>query len=373
MKETFFPIILGLFLAYLLNPILKKLEKYLFLPCAEKIYKNNQKKQKTFARIFGVIGTMGIFVLLLTGAFYIVIPQIYTSIVKIIGELPSYYAEVEQWVLEFLEDNKDVSAVVLTTLDNCYAQLLGYVNTVILPNLDEIIKGITFGIVGGIKSMLNIFLAVIISIYVLFEKENLICYSKKICYAYFSRKHANALIFGVRYMNKVFGGFMSGMILDSFIVGVLCYIFLLLTRFEYAVLISILVGAANVIPYFGPIIGAVPSVFLLFVTQPKQGIIFGIFLLILQQIDGNIINPMILGGSLNLSGIWILISILIGGGLFGVVGMILGAPTFACIYAIFGNDTRKKLRRKKLPVESKEFLDIENITEDSQINYFKEK
>lgn len=373
-KSTMLPIIWGFILAYLLNPILKKLEKFLFMPLTEKIYEKKKRKngKKRLSRALGVIATMGIFLVLVAGGLCVVIPQIYDSILKIIGDFPSYYTEIEEWTLNLLEDNNEVSSYVLSILDNSYTQISDYVNTVIIPNVDKIVKGITFGIIGGIKSILNIVLAIIISIYVLFEKENLISYAKKLSYSYLKRDHANRLIYGVRHVDRVFGGFINGKIVDSFIIGVLCYIFMLVVGFEYAVLISIIVGVTNVIPYFGPFIGAIPSIFLLLVTEPKQGLIFAIFVLVLQQLDGNVIGPLILGESLNLSSMWILLAILIGGGLFGVAGMVLGAPTLACIYTIVGNDARKRLEKNHLPVDSKEFLDIDSIGEDMQVRHFEE-
>lgn len=372
--STMLPIMWGFILAYLLNPIMKFTETYLFMPLAKCIFKKKDKeeKQKKLSRALGVITTMALLLLLLVGGLCLVIPQIYVSLMKIVQDVPTYYSELEKLVLPFLEDDNEISKYVLSVLSNVYTQIIDFVNTVVLPNMDEILKGITTGIIGGIKSTLNVVLAVIISIYVLFEKENLICYGKKLSYSYLNREHANMLITGVRYVNKVFGGFISGKIVDSFIIGVLCYLFMLIAGFEYAVLISIIVGVTNVIPYFGPFIGAIPSIFILLMTEPKQGLVFAVFILILQQLDGNVIGPLILGESLNLSSMWILLAILIGGGLFGVPGMILGAPTLACIYALLGNDTRKKLQKKELPVESEKYLLLDTINENLEVTYFEE-
>lgn len=195
-------------------------------------------------------------------------------------------------------------------------------------------------------------------------------YGKKLAYSYLNREHANTLLTGVRYIDTVFGGFINGKIIDSFLIGLLCYLFMVIFDFEYAVLISILVGVTNIIPYFGPFLGAIPSILLLLMIEPKQGLIFAIFVLILQQLDGNVIGPLILGDRLKLSSMWILIAILIGGGLFGVVGMILGAPTLACVYALLGRDTRKRLDGKKLPLESQEYLTLDTVTEDMEIKHF---
>lgn len=368
LKGTFMPIFWGFILAYLLSPIVNKLEKHIFCPLAKKLYrkKDKERKQQRFSRAWSVIVTLALFLLLLVGGLCVVIPQLYESVLKIAKDVPMYYQEVEAWITAFLEEDNKVSVYVLDVLDNLYIQLMDYVNTVILPNMDEIVRKITTGVIGVVKVVFNILLAIIISVYVLFEKEKLVAYAKKLTYSYLSKRHANILLAGTRHVNVVFGGFISGKIVDSFIIGVLCYIFMVIVGFEYAVLISIIVGVTNVIPYFGPFIGAIPSIFLLLVTEPKQGLIFAVFILILQQLDGNVIGPLILGESLKLSSMWILLAILIGGGLFGVPGMILGAPTLACIYTILGKDTRRRLAAKDLPMESKDFLNLNYVPEESE-------
>ncbi len=369
---TFLPIVGGFILAYLLNPVMKWLEHWIFMPFAKLIFrkKDKERRRKKLSRALGVITTIILFIVLLVGGLCIVIPQIYVSLTKIVSDVPRYYGELEKMLTRFLEDNKEVSKYVLNLLDNAYIQFMGYVNNVILPNMDEIVKGITTGIIGGIKTVFNIVLAIIISTYVLFEKEKLISYGKKLTYSYLSREHANALLSGVRYIDRVFGGFINGKIIDSFIIGVLCYVFMTIFRFDYAVLISIIIAVTNIIPYFGPFLGAIPSILLLLMIEPRQGLIFAIFILILQQLDGNVIGPLILGDRLKLSSMWILIAILIGGGLFGVVGMILGAPTLACIYALLGKDTKKRLSDKKLPVESEEYLMLDSVTEEMEVKHF---
>ncbi|MBQ4531444.1 MAG: AI-2E family transporter [Lachnospiraceae bacterium] len=371
-SNTMLPIIAGFILAYLLNPVMKCTEKYIFTPLAKHIFKKKDKerKQKKLSRSLGVITTMALFMLLLIGGFCLVIPQIYVSVAKIVEEVPAYYGELEKLANSFIENDNELSKYILGLLDTAYVQGMEYVNTVVLPNIDKILKGITTGIIGGIKTTFNVVLAIIISIYVLFEKENLISYGKKLTYSYLKRKHANMLIKGVRYVNMVFGGFINGKIIDSFIIGILCYIFMLVAGFEYAVLISIIVGITNVIPYFGPFIGAIPSILILLMTEPKQGLIFAVFILILQQLDGNVIGPLILGDRLKISSMWILIAILIGGGLFGVAGMILGAPTLACIYALLGKDTRRRLEKKELPVESGAYLFLDRVNEEMKVEYF---
>jgi predicted PurR-regulated permease PerM len=199
------------------------------------------------------------------------------------------------------------------------------------------------------------------------EKETLISVSKKLVYSIFNTKNANAIMRGMRYASNVFGGFVNGKIIDSFIIGAICYLFMVIVGFDYAVLISIVIGVTNVIPYFGPFIGAIPSTLILLMVNPKQGIIFLIFVVVLQQIDGNIIGPLILGDRLNLSSMWILFAILIGGGFFGVLGMILGAPCFACIYTLIGTLCREKLAGKNLPTDTEIYYGVSHIENSGEV------
>jgi predicted PurR-regulated permease PerM len=206
-------------------------------------------------------------------------------------------------------------------------------------------------------------LAMIISIYVLLNKEVLVGVSKKLLYSFFKRERANAIVRGARYADKVFGGFISGKLIDSFIIGIICYIVMIIFKWDYPVLISIIIGVTNIIPFFGPLIGAVPSTLLLLMVKPSEGLFFVIFVLALQQLDGNIIGPIILGDRLKLNSMWILFAILVGGGLFGVPGMILGAPCFACLYALVGTACRATLAKREMPVDAKDYVYLDQMEE----------
>lgn len=358
--NTIFPIVVGFLLAYLENPVLNFFEHYIFTPVGRLIFKNENEIRK-FSRGMGIVFTLSLFLLLVIGGMYLVIPQVYQSLLNIVKEAPNYYSHVTDWIMSLNKKNSEVGQYILLASDKIYSQAIDYLNNDILPNMDKIVAGITSGIVVGLKLMLNIILSVIISVYVLLEKEILVAGGKKLTYSFFETNIANQIIRGIRYMDQVFGGFISGKIIDSFIIGLICYTFMTIAQFDYAVLISIIVGATNIIPYFGPFIGAIPSVLILLMTDVKHGIIFAIFVLVLQQVDGNIIGPVILGDRLNLSSMWILFAILVGGGFFGVPGMILGAPCFACLYALVGTICRTLLTRKKLPISSDEYYDIDYI------------
>lgn len=225
--------------------------------------------------------------------------------------------------------------------------------------------GVTTGVIGVVKILFNVIIGIIISIYVLMSKEVFIGQSKKVVYAMFSGKKANAIIHTVHKSNEIFGGFISGKILDSLIIGILCFICLYFMKMPYSVLVSVIVGVTNVIPFFGPYLGAVPSTILIMLANPIQGLYFVIFILVLQQIDGNIIGPKILGDSTGLSSFWVVFAILMGGGLFGIPGMIIGVPLFAVIFYILRRALNYIIQKKQLPLDSKNYiwaekLDIEN-------------
>lgn len=365
-KNTLFPIVVGFVLAYLENPVLNFFEHYIFTPIGKKIFKDDNDK-KRFSRGMGIVFTMALFLLLVIGGMYLVIPQVYQSLLKIVTEAPNYYDHMTDWIRSLNKKNSEIGQYILMGSERIYSQGLDYLNNNILPNMDKIVASVTSGIVGGLKFMLNVILAIIISVYVLLEKEVLVAGGKKLAYSFFETSIANQIIRGIRFVDQVFGGFISGKIIDSFIIGLICYIFMTIVQFDYAVLISIIIGVTNIIPYFGPFIGAIPSALILLMIDVKYGIVFAIFILVLQQVDGNIIGPVILGDRLNLSSMWILFAILIGGGFFGVPGMILGAPCFACLYALVGTICRTLLTKKKLPLDSEKYYDIDYIKPDSKI------
>lgn len=372
-KNTMMPIVLGCVFAYLLNPVLNFFERCFFTPLANQIWRKEEKIviRKKFSRAFGVLCTMILFLVILVGGLYMVIPQVYQSLSKIVSDAPDYYNTVQSWIASLEPEQSEIREYLLLAMDRIYSQAITYLNENILPNMDKIVVGITSGIVGGLKMLLNFILAIIISVYVMAEKETLICVGKKLTFSLFNAKNANGIIRGIRYADQVFGGFVNGKIIDSFIIGVLCYAFMRIVGFDYPVLISIIIGVTNIIPYFGPFIGAIPSALILLMVNVKEGLIFAVFVLVLQQVDGNIIGPVILGDRLKISSMWILFAILVGGGFFGVLGMILGAPVFACIYALVSAVCRVKLEEKKLPVATESYYNVDQVGEGGVIHILK--
>ena len=200
-----------------------------------------------------------------------------------------------------------------------------------------------------------------ISIYVLFSKETFAGQGKKITFALFNTKTANQIIKDTRFISDTFIGFISGKIIDSIIIGFICFAGTSILKMPYALLISVIVGVTNVIPFFGPYLGAIPSTILILMVNPVKCIYFILFILVLQQLDGNFIGPKILGQSTGLSGFWVIFSITIFGGIMGVPGMIIGVPFFAVLYAMIKRLTNRLLLKRGLPSETNKYMNVDYI------------
>ncbi len=345
-------IIAGCVIAFLINPIENMLEtafsKLFAWISRNKTRKNHKGTATKAARNLAVAGAIIIFLALIIGFLWILIPQLRDSILKLYDNIPSYIKSVEKFMNKFLKNNKEIEKAVSGYLDSIETNFQDIITKKLLPNMDTIIKTISNGIVGGVKFISNFIIGIIVAIYIQSSKHTLGAQCKKVIYAVFNKERGNKVLYGLERVNGIFGGFINGKIVDSVIIGLITAVFCNLVSMPYAVLISVIVGVTNIIPFFGPVIGAVPSALLVLVDSPKMCVVFVIFVIILQQIDGNIIGPLILGDSTGLSGLWVLFSILVGGNLFGFTGMLLGVPVFACIYALFTVMLRDKLKKRKL-------------------------
>ena len=233
-----------------------------------------------------------------------------------------------------------------------------------MPKTDVLVTKVTGGVMTVLYGLVDVLVGAMISIYLLFSKEKYMAQAKKIIYAFMKSKHANTTIHICRKANEIFTGFIIGKIIDSAIIGVLCFIGLSILKMPYVLLISVIVGVTNVIPVFGPYIGAIPGIILITLVNPLQGLYFAIFILALQQLDGNVIGPAILGDSTGLSPFWVIFSIIVGGGMFGVIGIFIGVPTFALIYYMFNMLLRQKLEHKKLPVDTMYYSEVSYVDDE---------
>lgn len=353
------PITIGLVIAYLMTPIVNFEERHL-LPFAQSRMKNPRKAAK-LVRAVSVIGALAFFVLLIGVLLLMVIPELYKSINGLIVTLPKQVNSFMEWLNGYVSSDSEISGYLEIGLTKATEFFENWAKTDFLPQTKNILAGVTTGVINAVKVIFNMLVGIIISIYVLMSKEEFIGQSKKLTYALLPGKSANAVIHTVHKSNEIFGGFISGKLLDSLIIGVLCFICLYFMKMPYAVLVSVIVGVTNVIPFFGPYLGAVPSAILIMLASPIQGVYFIIFILVLQQFDGNILGPAILGESTGLSSFWVVFAILVGGGIFGIPGMIIGVPAFAVIFYVLRKIVNYILRRKQLPQDSGIYIQVEKL------------
>ncbi|MEG0895602.1 MAG: AI-2E family transporter [Oscillospiraceae bacterium] len=348
------PFVIGFALAYLLNPIMKYLEEK---PLA---YISNKKKKplkKSTVRLISLLCTIIFAFTIVVGLFWLILPQVVVSVKNIISNFETYTANLEAWMLGIVSGSDTIASFVDEFLGNINGGVVEFLKNLV-PKLDAVISQVTSGLIGAVVLLKDIFVGIIISIYVLISKERFSAQSKKVLYSIFSIKRTNNIINLTRHSNKVFGGFIVGKIIDSAIIGVICFIGMSIFKMPYALLISTIIGATNVIPFFGPFIGAIPSALLILMIEPLTCLYFCIFVLVLQQFDGNILGPKILGDSTGLSAFWVIFAILVSGQMFGFIGMLVGVPAFAVLYTLIVEYIENNLKKKNLPVSTDKYIDI---------------
>ena len=364
----FTPILFGIALAYLLNPLMKFIERFIVGKLWDKFKKDNKSypKEVKITRGISVLLTMVVFAFILYGLIMMIVPQVVDSIQNIIFRIPVYMSNANVWVEDFLSNNPGFKDL----YDTYWFDVEKWLTSSFVPRLQDLISNTSTSLLGGVVSVfngiLNFIIGIIISVYLLLSKEVFCAQAKKITYALLREERANNLINNMRYSDKIFGGFISGKLLDSLIIGILCYICMLILKLPYPALISVIVGVTNVIPYFGPFIGAIPSALILFMISPMKCLTFCIFILILQQFDGNILGPKILGDSTGLNSFWVIFSITLFSGFFGIFGMFIGVPLFAVIYAAIKTFINQRLEKKNLPTSTDYYKSNDYHSEDDE-------
>lgn len=359
------PIIYGLVIAYVLSPVVNFMEGSMIYPILNRRNVTLPKRGKRVVRWCTVLLSMVLLILVIYTLIMMILPQLIRSIVSIIYAFPTYVDVVRSWLDSIVERGWDTDGEILEMINQISGHIQDYLTNNILPQMQSLLKNISNGVFDVITVVKNFLIGAIVSIYVLADKEIFVAKCKMVVYAVFSTSTANTIIHSMRFTHQTFGGFFSGKILDSAIIGVLCYIGVTLMNMPYTILISVIVGVTNIIPFFGPYIGAIPSTLLILLVNPMKGLYFAIFILILQQFDGNILGPKILGDSTGLSSFMVIVAILIGSGLFGVVGMIVGVPLCAVIYATVWNLLRHQLRGKEMPEETSDYVNIDCYDEET--------
>ena len=346
------PIIIGLCLAYIVSPLYNVIVD--FIDNNEKI--KSIKFYNGFFKTLGIIICIFTLVIIIVGFVMLVIPELYNSLNSFLDALPIYQTKALSIIetLPFVKENNLLQGETLNYLNQIYEFLQSFI-TVFFNN---VIKNIYVGVVSTVNWFFNFFLGIIIMVYVLIKKEALICQFRKIIYAIFDRQKADKIYTELRFANDVFKNFFLGKLLDSFIILIISYIIFSIMKLPYIVLLAVVIGITNIIPFFGPIFGAISTAILVFLVSPYQLIPFLIATFVIQQFDGNILGPKILGDKTGLDNFQVLCSTIVFGGLFGFVGMIIAVPIWAILARLINQSLVYTLKEKKLPTDSKSYKRI---------------
>lgn len=342
------PVTWGIVIAYIVNPVMVRTEKLLSRLLEKK------KKHPKLIRVISVAFSITMLLFIITALIALLLPQVIDSIMGIINNFSTYFTNFENQIYGFFEDYPETSEWIKTQFDNIQPQIIEYVNN-FLPTLADLAVKLKDGAVGILIGLKDFLIGFVVAVYLLYSKEHFIAQMRKIVTAFFPETVRKGIFEIASHTNKTLSSFISGKLLDSFIIGILAFICMSIMKLDFVVLMSVVIGVTNVIPFFGPIFGAIPCALLLLVAAPKQVIPFVIFVFILQQFDGNILGPKILGDSTGISAFWVIFAIFIGGGLFGFPGMVLGVPLFAVIYTLVSDLINYILKGKGLSAVTEDY------------------
>ena len=324
------------------------------------------KKSDKYAKMIATLACLVILILVVFALIMMIIPELVNSITNVISYAPSGTQNLEAWLKDILNKNPNLEKLIIGNYLDISERLSDIATTTVLPNVNTYIKNLSSGVINALGVVVNIIIGLMVMMYLLNMKTTLASQAKKIVYAVAGVKIGNEIVTEARYIKNMFEKFIVGKIIDSIIIGIINYVFMAIIHMPYALLISVVVGVTNVIPFFGPFIGAIPSIILLLLISPVTALQFAVWILILQQVDGNIIGPKILGQTTGLPSFWVLFSILLFGGLFGIVGMIIAVPTWAIIYRSISRVSEHFLRKKGLEPDSKHYMDLDHIDEETK-------
>lgn len=368
--DILMPFIVGMVIAYLLSPIynalVRNLEPWLRTAC-------RMKQPRGLARGLALFLSVLLVLALVFGLIAMIIPQVFASVANLGTSLPSYLEQTGAWLDEAL-DHLGLDISVQDYFNDMGSQFSTWLTETLLPDLqslaeqlgaDSLVDGLFSGVVTVVNAVTNFALGLIVSVYLLADKERMLALAKKLLYALAGPERGNRVLEELRKTNRIFGGFITGKLVDSLIMGILCFIGSSLLQLPYALLVSVVVGITNIIPFFGPFLGAIPCAVLILLTDPIKCVYFVIFILALQQFDGNILGPRILGNTTGVSPFGVLFSIIFFGGVFGFVGMIIGVPLFAIISSLVGEQVDKWLKKKNMSQKLGDYANLDYVKEDA--------
>lgn len=365
-KTIISPFIYGFVMAYLLSPIYNATVRGLY-KLLGKYFKNKQRLFsfcKLVASVVAVVCLIGT----VAGLIALIVPQVIESLTGILKSLPQRLTQLSALFNDITSkmDNKRLAMKMSEIYAQVQTNLIELAQTKLLPGMGTLVGQVSTQVILTLKTMMNVMIGVMACVYMLNSKERFQGQFKKVILATLPKEKAEAVFDFAKFTNRTFGGFINGKIIDSIIIGIICFILMEIFGFPYPILISAIIGITNVIPFFGPFIGAIPAAIIILLVSPIHALYFLVLIFILQQVDGNIIGPAILGNTTGIASFWVLFSIVIGGGLFGFIGMVLGVPVFAIIYYYFSRSINKRLEAKGLEFRTDSYEDLNKYKIDKE-------
>lgn len=363
------PVILGGVIAFLVNPITKFFDKNI-----NKFLNKIFKKQNSFKKLSlysSITISLLIFVLIISVFFYMVIPEFATTVTNLISVLPGQFRSFSNWLINVMETNSSFADLI----NRLTVPLENWFQNNIVINATTYATWLATGVIDIVNFILDFLIGIVIAFYLLASKQSLKLQLKKILFALFNEKTTNKIIVVLKKSDAIFSGFINGKLINALIIGILCFIGCSIMGIPYVMLVSVVIAVTDMIPVFGPYIGTIPCALLILLNNPIKCLYFIIFIILLQVFDGNVIGPRILGDSTGISAFWVMTAIILGGGLFGILGMLLGVPVFAVLYYIFKTLINHLLVKKNLPIEAsayssskpiiKKDIEVENNEQES--------
>ncbi|MDR0890450.1 MAG: AI-2E family transporter [Oscillospiraceae bacterium] len=350
-------LLFGCLFAYVMNPVMKLTQRLVGKLLSKR--RLSEQKANKIGRVTGVITAVLALLLAIYALIALIVPNLIKSLEELLQpeKLQLYYTTINDWVDGMIRGTR-LEQWLDTNLENVLQYVIDWLKGI---DLSAFLEGLTSSVYSVVKAVFNLLIGIVAGVHILIYKEQLMSQSKKITVAVFNAEHANRLLEIARRTNRIFGGYVMGKILDAILVGMITYFGMLLMGMPYAPLIATIIGVTNIIPFFGPFLGLIPSALLLLIESPLNALYFTLFILVLQQIDGNIIENRILGEKLGISDFWVLASILVFGGIFGFAGMLLGVPVFAVLYTLISDAVNKKLKKKRLPMQTQLYYTIRTV------------
>ena len=355
------PIFTGMVVAYLLTPIAKRLET-LAARALGRTRLNSARSAKV-SRAVGVVGSLLILVGLFAAFFSMLLPQLTRSLMGLANAIPDYFRDAEAQVLKWLEDDPQLRNFVETLLTKAYTGLTSLLNPQTINKVWDVVSNVTTSVLSVVSFLVDLLLGLVAAVYILWSRRKFLAQAKKLAAALFPPAVADRLFDVARRAHKTFSGYVVGTLTDALIVGVITYVVAQILRFPYAPIIATVVGCTNIIPILGPFLGAVPSAILILLVDPWKCLYFILFVIVLQQVDGNIIAPRIISGNTGLSGFWVLTAIAVAGSLFGLAGLVICVPVTAVLYSLVAEWVSRRLSKKGMPTDTKTYETIQKMAE----------